>query len=387
MPRRYLFGPVDGYFSDQFLFEQRQRGDCLTFDFNPGSDLTLPVGASWETLLGLLPGDWKPDLLVLYLPYRTIPVALWSAPIPVVGCVGDWTLLWHFYRRCLPSCDLILTDTPGVRRLAQVGINHAQVAHFYGCERAFLEHPPSQTGRDIDLLFLGNFQPAIQRERLAWLGRLAPLAGRWRVLLDYGPRREEYRALLHRARIVFNRSIRSECNSRTIEATAAGALLFQEEGNEEVPGFFEAGKEYVAYRSDNLESLLEHYLSHEDERLAIAEAGRHRAQQYGFAQLWQQSLNVIDGLLPQLQQCALQRRLPNGDEALLLRVWQRTYSVAGLDPTLCRDLEQALAERPANARLLNGLAVVLAWDRHKQPAQLAAVVELLRRACAIDPTH
>src|SRR5205807_214149 len=38
---------------------------------------------------------------------------------------------------------------------------------------------------------------------------------------------DEYRKLLSRARIVFNRSIRGECNKRVFEAAATGALLFQ----------------------------------------------------------------------------------------------------------------------------------------------------------------
>jgi glycosyltransferase involved in cell wall biosynthesis/Flp pilus assembly protein TadD len=274
-----------------------------------------------------------------------------------------------------------------VQALQADGFSHVQASNLYGCERAFLENPPGETARDIDVLFVGNFHPAVQRERLTWLGRLAPLAARWKVLLTTGVFRDDYRALLQRARIVFNRSIRGECNSRAFEAAAAGALLFQEADNQEVSHYFRDCQEYVAYRPDDLETLLEHYLSHEEERRAIAEAGRQRAQQYAFSTLWQQTLDQIANDGTALHQRASSRQLPQGEETLLLRAWQRTQSGPGLDPTLVRDLEQTLASRPHQAGLLNALAVVLAYDFPKPNRRPPAVLDLLQRAWAADANH
>jgi hypothetical protein len=120
----------------------------------------------------------------------------------------------------------------------------------------------------------GNLDVAVQRERLDWVARLARLGERRRVAIHSHVYGEEYRKLLGRARIVFNRSIRCECNRRTFEAAAAGALLFQEAGNREVPRYFRDRQECVYYTADNLETLLDYYLEHEDEQQAIALAGR-----------------------------------------------------------------------------------------------------------------
>src|SRR5438105_3552369 len=111
--------------------------------------------------------------------------------------------------------------------------------------------------------------PAVQRERLAWLPRLARLADRYRVAIHADVFGEDYRALLRRARIVFNRAVRGECNQRTFEAAACGALLFQEAGNREVPAYFADRRECVCYTEHDLEELLAHYLDHEDERAAL----------------------------------------------------------------------------------------------------------------------
>ena len=240
MPRRYLFGPVTPTFAEQNLYQARQSGECLAFGYE-GPDLVIDSEESWESIQGRLPAGWQPDFLVLDLHYTLLPHRLWSAPLPLVGLAGDWNLLWHHYRHCLPNCDLILTDTLGVGLLQRQGISQALAANIFGCERLFSEAEETPAERDIDVLFVGNFQPAVQRERLPWLVRLARLARRWRVLLQTNTYGREYRQLLRRARIVFNRSIRGECNLAVAEALASGALLFQEEGNLEVPQSLAAG--------------------------------------------------------------------------------------------------------------------------------------------------
>jgi Glycosyl transferases group 1 len=273
MNRRYLFGPVSAAFADQSLYRARQAGECLAFDPAGTTDLAIGPGDDWPTVCQKLPPRCTPDFLVLYLPYTTIPPALWSAPVPIVGLAADWNLLWHAYRRRLPGCDLVLTDTAGVEVMARQGIHHARPANLFGCERAFLEFPSPDGPRDIDVLFVGNLHPAVQAERLPWLARLAALGDHRKVVIRSGVFGDAYRELLGRARIVFNRSVRGEANKRAFEAAAAGALIFQEEGNRETPDHFRDRRECVYYNADNLETLLEYYLDHEDQRRALAEAG------------------------------------------------------------------------------------------------------------------
>jgi hypothetical protein len=46
--RRYLFGPVTASFAEQNLFSQRQAGSCLAFGAEPGLDLVIGPGDTWE---------------------------------------------------------------------------------------------------------------------------------------------------------------------------------------------------------------------------------------------------------------------------------------------------------------------------------------------------
>src|SRR5262249_28482204 len=196
-----------------------------------------------------------------------------------MGWAADWSFQWHSYRHCLPKCDLVLTDAPGVEQMEREGIWHARAANLSGCGPSYLDlsAPPAarpERTRDIDILFVGNLNPAVQRERLPWLARLARLAERYRVLIEAGVPSAAYRDLLCRARIVFNYSARGASNPRAFEAAACSALLFQEAGNREVPALFRDRQECVYYTAENLEELLDYFLTHEEERVAIARAAQ-----------------------------------------------------------------------------------------------------------------
>jgi glycosyltransferase involved in cell wall biosynthesis/tetratricopeptide (TPR) repeat protein len=400
--RRYLFGPITASFAEQNLFSQRQAGSCRAFGTEPGLDLVIGPGDTWEHVASRFPAGWQPDFIVLFLWYTTIPRGLWSTPVPIVGLAGDWNLLWHYYRQRLPACDLVLTDTLGAELMALEGITHARVANLFGLERAWLEpetrgqesevrsqksearegtthHSPLTTHqRDIDVLFIGNLHPAVQRDRLPWLARLAQLGDRWNVQIYQGIFGEQYKQLLRRTRIVFNRGIRGECNMRTFEAAAAGALLFQEAENREVQAYFRDRQECVYYTDENLEELLEYYLEHEDDRRSIAEVAQAKVAEYAFEKLWDRALAVIDEELPRIRGQKSKargqrknRRCVHGD------VWEALCSTAEPDPRLATELAAELVERPRDADLHNALGLVAAAEAQRQRLSLS---EQARRA-------
>ena len=386
MPLRYLFGPVPHAHASACLPRAVAEGCCLPFDH-----AALRRAGSWEGLCAEAAAGKSPDLLVLHAAYLSIPAWIWETPVPVVALAPDGQLLWHAYRLTLPAAEVVLADTPAVERLHRLGLTQARPANLFGLDAALLaaadgEEPP----RDLDVLFIGNLHPAVQAERLSWLGRLVRLSGRWRVHVAEGIYGADYRSLLRRARIVFNRSVRGECNPRTFEAVAAGALLFSERGNREVASFLAEGKEYVAY-GDDLEDLLEHYLSHEEERKTLAEAGRARAPACTFEALWQPLLEAIEGDLPELRRRARDRPRPHGEAALLARLWQALGNRDGGDVTLASDLHAALARDPGRASLHNALGLALTLQGHGGGPTTDALAQQaaghFRRALDSDRRH
>jgi glycosyltransferase involved in cell wall biosynthesis/SAM-dependent methyltransferase len=372
MPPRYLFGPVSATHAAERLHEQRQAGACLAFNAVGDVDLLVTATDDWPAVLARLPAGWQPDFIVLNLGYTCVPGFCWSQPLPLVGLAQDWNLLWHYYRRRLRQCELVLTDTLGVETLHREGIAHARAANLFGCDRSWVERPWPETVRDIDVLFVGNFNPAVQGDRLPWFARLARLAPRRRVVLSTGVFGDDYRRLLARARIVFNFSIRGECNLRVLEAAAAGALLFQEAGNREVSTYFRDGAECVLYDAGNLEALLDYYLDHEDKRRGIAEAARARIGELTFARLWQQQVEQIEAELPDLRERARSRFVPDAVEGLRTRTWEVLCASLGNDPGLEGDLRSTIA-REARAELYHALGMVAGM-----PATAAARMEAAR---------
>jgi glycosyltransferase involved in cell wall biosynthesis len=385
---RYLYGPVPGAFADNFLARQRQAGACLCFHPNPGADLQVGAQDTWDDLRARLPAGWEPDAVVLALDYTAVPAALWTAPLPVVGLAPDWDLLWHHYRRQLRRCDLVLTDPVGAALLNKQGLAHVEAADLTGCSRVFAGEPLAADERDIDILFVGNLNPWVQRHRLPWLGRLARLAQRRRVVIQTGVSDAEYLALSRRARIVFNRSRVGVCNRRASEAALAGALLFQEEENREAARLFTGGHECVFYRDDNFEALLDHYLDHEDERRALARAGRARAAGMTHEAQWAVVAERLEGQLPALRERAERRPQPDAAEELHRRGQEALVCPGAVDPLLPPQLEEAVRRQPGAVALRHLLGLVKArYVSRDDPALVTAesAAYHFQRAVDADP--
>jgi tetratricopeptide (TPR) repeat protein len=396
MPLRYLFGPVTSAFADQHLHDAVAAGDCLPFNHVGDVGLQIRPADCWEEVIARFPAGWRPDVIALVMHYKTAPTCLWTAPIPIIGLAGDWNLLFHYYRLRLPSCEVVAVDANGVDVCRRAGIEQARPFVIYGCGRAFLaaavREEESPRKRDIDIGFVGNLRASVQADRMTWLARLAKLSDRWQVEIRTGIHDDEYRSFLGRTRIAFNRSIRGECNQRAFEAAACGALLFQERANREVSAFFEDRRECVYYDEDNLESLLEYYLTNEEERASIAAAGRHRVRSYGFGSLWQQFIQELEGDWSTVVERVSRRPVLDAGTELLVRTWQAIGSSFGGDPTLQADIRHVLNQQKATSN--DALALGIASWLGQQTAGPSMVnADLLQARMAFenallaDPEH
>ena len=227
-----------------------------------------------------LPDGWVPDVAVFWSPeYLPLPPHPWALPCPVVLWVGDWYIDPTAIRQLAPFVDLVLTDAVGVRALREAGVEHVAECSPWTFDPA-RDRPDPDAEPLWDVSFVGSLHDAIHPERNRWLDRVLRLDERWRVRVDAGLYGEDYGAFLRRSRIGFNLSLTGDVNMRCFEIAASGSLLLLERGNTEVERWFTPGEECVLYGPDDLEEVVEHLLTHEDERRAIAEAGRRRVQEH-----------------------------------------------------------------------------------------------------------
>jgi hypothetical protein len=167
MSRRYLLGPVGEPFAASALRPQRQSGEVVVFGPGPTADLVLRWGDTWPDVRARLPSGWVPDGIVLCLPDLLVPRGLWSAPIPLVALADNWALFWHYYRRNLPRCELVLTPVDGVGPFTQQGIDQARPFPFIGGSETSLDDawPALQEVMDRDGRQSWSMQPVVLRLR------------------------------------------------------------------------------------------------------------------------------------------------------------------------------------------------------------------------------
>lgn len=366
--RIVTFGPPEGrrVGRDRFLYD-------IPFE---------PAAGTLDELFAALPPDFEPDLLWFWWPdQEPLPRGLERCPVPVVASISDYNLTLPHLTRLWPFFDLVLTDRPGLQVLGRLPFARVepfcQFSYRPDVHRIYEDDSGQPLPRDIDLCFVGNLNPIVQRERMAWIERLRAFEGRWRVHIGTAEQGEPYGRLLARSRIVFNRSIRGEINLRTFEAAAAGALVLVERENLEVRDYFAPGREIVLYGPDDLEATIEYYLEHEDERAAIARAGRERALSWTLAEHCRRILPVLASLDPS--------RRPQADARDLVLGRANAQLPARLVPgAFFAELEAALARRPRDARLCNTLAVAEVHFR-AAAGDAARWIDLLECASLAEP--
>ena len=351
MAVQYFFGPTTRSFAEQNLRGPLERGECLVFE-NDGAS-ACREDDSWESFVARLADGRQPDFLVLSLPYQSIPRAIWDAQVPIVGLASDWNLQWHHYRYALPRCDLVFTDFLGVSTFTRAGMPHVRPGRLFGCAQRDGQAAFPSGPRPIDVLFFGNTQAAIHRDREPWLCGLAQLAAKWNVQIAGGVSREKHQDLLQRARISFNRSVRGEFNAEAAAALAAGVLLFQEKQNLEVPSLLRDREECVLYEEENLEELLSYYLEHEEERSRIAQAGWQRAAELSFEQSWEHIVAAVRAELPALRKNLPNRRAEGRPASIVERMWQQLSAQTCGDVAFSSHLSEALKKSPNNSYLQN----------------------------------
>ena len=252
--------------------------DILFYDWNIRQIPWNPK-MNWQEILAVCPAGWVPDIYIHWsIEYNPIPHGIEDAACYTVGVLGDWNLGGRALEISRNLFDGLVADMPGCELLQRMG--HSSVTHgylwAYDPEVHRLSNPVNSANRDIDVLMIGNFNPRIQQKRNQLLYQVAGLSESYNIQIVSGVFGAEYVKLMNRARIVFNMSVRGEANMRSYESAACGALTFNEEGNRELESISIPDEHYIAYNRDNLEDLLERYLSKswESRRIEIAENGR-----------------------------------------------------------------------------------------------------------------
>ena len=372
MSRGYVFGPVLNHSTEQPSVPDHWPGSWFAIGPNGNTDVAIGSVDTWDAVVARLPVDWHPEFLALNLPNGSVPLGVWQAPVPIVGLVHDWRTDWHLLRRQLRRCDLILTDAVGADVIARQGDAPVKPA-FLGCATASdSTGAQAVSAGDIDILVLGDLHPAVQREQLPWVDRLAQLGDQWRVVVRATGAGADYRSLLKRTQVAFLLGCGVETSRLAVEVAAAGVPLFLPAGSGELSDFLTDRRECVYCTPERLRARLEHYLENDEERRALAAAAQAKAASVLFLGLGDANAALVERAWPEIVERFRQRMPCDEGDILLDRTWQILTAGAGRDPALVDDLGKAVARQPSSAALENALGLALLAQPQPTKAALEA---------------
>jgi len=366
-PMRILFGPACSQETNAgacVLQVLRQQHQVISF---AGKEADIVYDYKYKTatfgdILKQLPRGWEPDLVLFWSPECfAIPAGLEECPFPAVAAVRDWHLGFHALREILPCFDYVFTDRQGVEVFRRAGYEKAEHALLGGFDPGeYYSMKGIEPVYDIGIVLPLN--PQARRKHSPWLARIAALSDRHRLrILNDLPAADQARAL-NQTKIAFNRSIHSEMNMPAYQAPACGSLLFYEEDNLEVRDVYTDHIHCVLYNRDNLEELLEYYLTHEEERLRIVEAACKQVQSYSWEHQARRLLERIQALgIPDLKHPLRRFFALNQISKQRARAIQAMQSQsAGSLLVAERELRKAGLADPSDPATQNNLGVVYA---------------------------
>lgn len=269
---------------------QNKNIQTIRFEFSDASHTIT------QDVLPFCPPGWRPDLLLYAMPdYYLAAVDLPQLDFPVAVLIGDWYMSFDRLLSLRSAFDFWIMDATAVPLFQQAGIQNLMSFPVFSLN--LKKYQTVAVERPIyDLGFAGNLRTDVHTRRAHYLYRLSLLAKQYKVRLATDLFKDDYIRFCKQCKIIFNYSIHGELNMRCFEALGCQTLMLLEATNQETPAYLTPGQHYVQYTFSELEQVIAYYLTHEQERLQIAQAGFEAIQQYGAQQTWldlKQRLQVL----------------------------------------------------------------------------------------------
>lgn len=312
---------------------------------------------TFSEILAKLPENWQPDVVIYKDPFYTkVPEGIEKSPYPTVAILGDWFGAIDYLPDTLRKFDYIYTDKHSMKLLKKLGFNNVDYWPMFAHNP--LNFKNLNLDRKYDLTFAGSFNSNIQFQRLKLLSRLLNLDSKYKVFLSHNCFKDDYVKLLNQSKIVFNNSIKSEMNMRVFEVCASGALLFIEEGNNEIGNFLVEDEDYVTYNDNNILNKISYYLDNEEKRLQIAKSGEKKISNMSYP-------NMFKKLLINIQSKKIEpgknrgRTISYGVSKFHSQIVQQSLSTNGYNINTLDSLMTLLKESPCE-HSINDSMVILA---------------------------
>lgn len=241
----------------------------LPTEHRPGYDSCVMLGRILDSM------EEKPSFYLWVDPLgRYFPPGIEELPVPTACYLVDVHLgRWRY--EVAKFFDVVFVAQKDYLEQYRKVVGHSQV--FWLPLAAAPEfHQQMGLPRIYDVGFVGNIARAHRSSPRA--RRLKLVARTFRTNDFYRSySAEEVGRVYSQSKIVFNTTIAGDVTMRIFEGTMAGAMVLTDSRANGIGELFRLGKEIVVYDSDDdLVEKIRYYLSHEDERNVIAEAGHER---------------------------------------------------------------------------------------------------------------
>jgi len=231
-----------------------------------------PLPAAFESA-----GSTRLPAILLYFDALPLaPLGLLDMPSVNVFMCSDWQKHFYWFMHMAQLFDLVLTPwSEAEDALRRAGVSQTHTLFWAGHDPEVFR--PMDLPKAHDVTFVGMLDPRLCRYRSRAIERLIAMSAEGvQVNLMQGVWYEDVARAYSQSRIVFNKGWDNGFNARAFEAMGCGSMLLTHAVHGEEAGLGFRDREHLVFYStdDEIPDLVRYYIDHEDEREAIARAGR-----------------------------------------------------------------------------------------------------------------
>ena len=266
-------------------------------DINANSDVSEiwynHLDVTLSDILPYLPSGWEPDyIIIINAEINYYIKGIDKSPYPTIATVND---SFYFGRKLnieLKYFDIVLPLSEFFgNKYKKLGCKKI-LYHKGGCSFGSAPdlYPYMKLEKLYDIAFVGTFDFPSYISRDKFLKQLLRLQKKIKIYFGQG----EFTEIFNQSKIAFNcANEQKHVNFRALEVIDCGSLLFMEDDNMAIRDFFEDKKDIILYNENNMEELIEYYITHDDERENIIQNAMAKSKTYTYEEIFQSLFDLI----------------------------------------------------------------------------------------------
>lgn len=246
-------------------------------------------------ILSELPENVEPEYIIFWgIDNEIIPEKIENTKYKLIGVLFDITNSFESTISNIDRFDYIFTDDNSKKILEYIGYKNI-ISIPLRAKSSIYENFTPFDFKDIDICFLGDYNNCSE-EKSNILLKIASLSDKYNIVFCNDKYSEDYSNTIRRSKIAVNFSDNNIAPLSCFEIMSSGSLLFTDNNTVDLHENFINEIDCIYYNEDNIDKLLEYYLSNIEKSIEISLSAYQKVYKFNYDKVFSNIISKIENL-------------------------------------------------------------------------------------------